>query len=91
MDLASLLALLPKLLSYLLTPFLWTAKKIRLLTFRVWNIRPPLSGEEAKKAAFSVLFGDILKALSYKNINSKHIFIAAVQRKLMDLTVEFLY
>jgi hypothetical protein len=66
----------------------WSIKEGRQLWFRLRDKKPPLDETSALNVAYSYLGGSIASAISYRNINSKHTFIAAVHRE-SDEAFEF--
>jgi|GEM_PF-2643222 len=54
-------------------------RQARLAYFKLVNRKPPLNEAEASHIAHSVIAGGILSAKAYKNLGSKHIFIAGVR------------
>jgi hypothetical protein len=62
------------------TPIKAASHKARIWWFRLRTRRPPFEEVKTKEIAYSVLAGDILSAISYRNIDSPHIFIASLRR-----------
>jgi hypothetical protein len=52
----------------------------RVRVFKLRNRKPPLNDAKAKQAATSVLGGDVPTAISFRNISTEHILIAALRR-----------
>jgi len=61
-------------------PFNVASRRARIWLFRMNTRQPPFAEFKAKEIAYSVLAGDILRAISYRNIDSRHVFIAALRR-----------
>ncbi len=55
-------------------------QQARLTYFKLANRKPPLNEIQASHIAHSVLAGEILSAKAYKNLDSKHTFIAVVRK-----------
>jgi len=55
--------------------------KGRLWIFHFRNRKPPLDELKVRKIAYSVLSGSIMLAIPYRNLNSKHVFIAVAHRE----------
>lgn len=64
--------------------FKWVIHKSQLWIFRIRNSKPPLNESRARQIAYSVLSGSIERAISYRNIDSKHLFIAVLRRGTED-------
>jgi hypothetical protein len=79
MEPTSLLGIIPKVIGHLAKPFSWGVKKGHLLVHKLMNLKPPLDEIQASKVAFSIIGGNIVKAIAYKNIDSKHIFITGIR------------
>lgn len=62
----------------------WAYHRLRILIFHFINRKPPLDESKARQIAHSILSGNIVQAIAYRNINSKHIFIAAIRRTSED-------
>lgn len=73
-------------------PFLkaskWVVHKTHLALFRLRDRKPPLNEPTAIGIAYFTLGGSISKAISYRNINTKQIFIACI-RKESDEAFEY--
>jgi len=61
-------------------PFKAALRNARIWLFRMRTRQSPFAEQKAKEIAYSVLAGDILRAISYRNIDSPHVFIAALRR-----------
>jgi hypothetical protein len=61
-------------------PLKAAGRKVHIWWFGVRSKRFPLDEAKAKGIAYSVLAGDILRVISYRNIDSPHIFIAVLRR-----------
>lgn len=61
-------------------PLKAASRKTHIGSFRLLTKRPPFAEVKAKEIAYSVLAGDILRAISYRNVDSPHVFIAALRR-----------
>ena|ERR1700730_14546403 len=61
-------------------PLKAASRKARIWSFRLLTKRSPFAEEKAKDIAYSVLAGDILRAISYRNVDSPHFFIASLHR-----------
>jgi len=55
-------------------------RKARIWLFRIRTRQAAFDESKAKQVAYSVLAGDILRAVCYRNLDSPHIFIAALRR-----------
>jgi hypothetical protein len=66
------------------------AQRARVWLFRVRTRECPLPEGKAKQIAHSVLAGDVLRGISFRNIDSPHVFVASLRRsseKDFDLKV----
>lgn len=61
-------------------PFKAASRRARIWLFQMRTRQPPFAELKAKEIAYSVLAGDILRAISYRNVDSPHVFIAALRR-----------
>jgi hypothetical protein len=61
-------------------PLKIVSRKARIWWFRLRTRQPPLTEVKARETAHSVLAGDILRAISYRNVDSSHVFIAVLRR-----------
>jgi len=66
--------------SVLWKPLKTASRKARIWSFRLRTRQPPFAEVKAKEIAYSVLAGDILRAISYRNVDSPHVFIASIRR-----------
>ena len=57
---------------------LWHGARVRVFKFR--NRNSPLTSAKTKQVATSVLGGDVPAAISFRNISTEHVFIAALRR-----------
>jgi hypothetical protein len=53
---------------------------VRVCVFKFRNRKPPLTEAKANQVSTSVLGGDVPTAISFRNMNTKHILIAALRR-----------
>src|SRR5260370_20855873 len=67
-------------LAALRRPLKAASHKAGIWSFRLRTRRPPCAEVKAKEIAYSVLVGDILCAISYRNLDSPHVFIASLRR-----------
>jgi hypothetical protein len=56
------------------------ARQVRVWLFHRRTKSPPFDEIRAKRIAFSVLAGDIIRAISFRNIDSPRVFVACVRR-----------
>ena len=61
-------------------PLKAASRKARIWSFRLRTRQLPFAEAKAKEIAYSVLAGDILRAISYRNLDSPHVFIASLRR-----------
>jgi hypothetical protein len=61
-------------------PLKAASRKARIWSFRLRTRKPPFEEAKATEIAYSVLAGDIMHAISYRNVDSPHVFIAALRR-----------
>src|SRR5271156_2422056 len=66
--------------SFLRNPLKAGARKAQIWHFHLRTKSPPLDRIQAQQIAFSVLAGDIMEAVSFRNIDSPRTFIACVRR-----------
>src|SRR5216683_2252738 len=67
-------------LAALRRPLKAASHKARIWSFRLRTRQLPFAEAKAKEIAYSVLAGDILRAISYRNLDSPHVFIASLRR-----------
>lgn len=66
--------------SFLSKPFKLGMQRLRVWAFQLRSKKPPLPEDRAKEIAYSVLAGDVLRAISFRNLGSPHLFIASLRR-----------
>jgi hypothetical protein len=66
--------------SFFHEPIKAVARKAHIRIFQFCTRKPPFDELRAKQIAFSVLAGDVVRAVSYRNIDSRRVFIACLRR-----------
>jgi hypothetical protein len=78
--LGEVLAIAKTVFGALQKPLQAAFRKAHIWLFRMRTRQAPLDELTAKQVAYSVLAGDILRSISYRNVDSPHIFLAVLRR-----------
>jgi len=80
------LAIAKTVFGFLRKPLKAASRKLRIWWFGLHTRQAPFTEVKAKGIVYALLAGDVLRAISYRNADSPHVFIAALRRSSeMDL------